>query len=581
LIRLQTEEEAQPTPREKLWTAGLLALVLLPLVVSAFYLWFSVGTSYKPNTDWAIFELRARDVFDHGVFVGAYSRYGWNHPGPLLFYVLAVPYKLMGSRSISMHITALLVNGATLVTIGWVAFRRGRLPMVVAVLVPVSLLTHALGADTLRNPWNPYLPIIPLLLLLLLCWSVAVGDLWMLPIAIGVASFAIQSHVGLSLVSVAFLGLALVGLVVRGFRTDAAERRAFWTRVAKVMAVSVGVFVVLWSPVFYGTVVEQDGNLDKLVGFFTSEHQYTAGITKGVQVLGLQWGLRPEWILGPRGMGVIGNQTIETEWWAAIGLVLGAAAALVAYRRRSIETLWLAGFLVFGIAVAIVSVSNVVDLLYPYLTRWTWVFGATLGILVLRGLWLAVPTERRAAVMRWVLPVSVVILAALSAMETVDALNAGTPFAAEQGAEHTITRQVLEHLPPGTGPVLIDTSQGGIVAPGIALALERHGIPTEEVPGQVVVYGKDRTPKGGPYRAKLVPVLGDSAIAKFKPTGPRIAHYVKPQTAADRRRIRGYFRAARKLPPGPSRTAFLKLLKDGADGPAVEIAVYLAEPKTP
>lgn len=578
---MQTEEEAQPTPRERWWTVGLIALIVVPLVVSAFYLWFSVGTSYKPNTDWAIFELRARDVFDHGVFVGAYSRFGWNHPGPLLFYVLAVPYKLMGSRSISMHITALLVNGATLVTIGWVAFRRGRLPMVVAVLVPVSLLTHALGADLLRNPWNPYLPILPLLLLLLLCWSVAVGDLWMLPIAIGVASFAIQSHVGLSLVSVAFLGLSLLGIVTRGFRTDAVERRVFWTRAAKVVAVSTGVFAVLWFPVFYGTVVRHDGNLDKLVRFFTSSHQDTAGITKGFQVLGLQWGPRPEWIIGPRGMGVIGNQTIDPEWWVAIGLVIGAAAAFVAYRRRSFDTLWLAGFLIFGMAVAIVSVSNVVDLLYPYLTRWTWVFGAPLGILLLRGLWLAPPTERRTAVLRWAMPVSVVILAVLSAMETVDALNAGTPFAAEQGAEHVITREVLAHLPPGKGPVLIDTSRGGIVAPGIALALERHGIPTEMVPRQVIVYGEDRTPKGGPYRAKLVPVLGDDAIHNFKPTGPRIAHYVKPQTAADRRRIEGYFRAARKLPAGPSRTAFLKLLKDGANGPAVEIAVYLAEPKRP
>ena len=33
-----------------------------------------------------------------GLFVGPYSRYGWNHPGPLLFYVLAVPYKLLGDR---------------------------------------------------------------------------------------------------------------------------------------------------------------------------------------------------------------------------------------------------------------------------------------------------------------------------------------------------------------------------------------------------------------------------------------------------------------------------------------------------
>ncbi|MGZ4755882.1 MAG: hypothetical protein ACXWA9_13300 [Acidimicrobiia bacterium] len=574
---MQTDEEALPTSRDRWWTAGLIALLVLPLVVSAFYLWFSVGTAYYPNTDWAIFELRARDVLHHAVYVGPYSRFGWNHPGPLLFYVLAGPYKLLGSRSISMHITALLVNGATLVAIGWVAFRRGRLPMVIAALVPVGLLTHALGADMLRNPWNPYLPIIPLLLLFLLCWSVAVGDLWMLPIAIAVASFAIQSHVGLALESVTVLVLALVAVVVRGVRTPPEERRAWWRRVATVTGVSLGVFAVLWFPVFWGTFVRHDGNLQNLIDFFTGSHD-TQGVTKGLEVLGLQWGPRPEWILGPRGLGLLGNQYVESYWWIPVGLALGVAATVVASRRRSTDTVWLAVFLAVGFVVAVIAVSNVVDILYPYLTRWTWVLGTALGILVLRGAWFAFPPDRRATVLRWSLPGAVVILAVLSAMETVDALNAGTPFAAQQGAERVITREVLAHLPEGKGPVLIDTSHGGIVAPGIALALERRGIATKMVPDQVVVYGTGRTPQGPPYRAELIPVLGDEQIRAFTPPGPRIAHYVRQQTAADRRRLKAYLKQAREIPPGPARTAFLKLLEQGVHGPAEEIAVYLANP---
>ena len=154
--------------RDLWWCVLLVALVLVPLVVSAFYLWFGVGSDYLPTVDWALFELQTRDALDHGVWVGPYSRFGWNHPGPMLFYALAVPYKLLGSRSVSMHIAALGVNAATLAAIGWVAYRRGRLAMVIIVLVPVALLARTLGADALRDPWNPYLPVLPLLLLLLL-----------------------------------------------------------------------------------------------------------------------------------------------------------------------------------------------------------------------------------------------------------------------------------------------------------------------------------------------------------------------------------------------------------------------------
>ncbi len=85
---METEEEALPTPRDRWWSIGLIALLVVPLLVSALYLWFAVGSDYLPNTDWAVFELRTRDVFQQGLFVGPYSRYGWNHPGPLLFYLL-------------------------------------------------------------------------------------------------------------------------------------------------------------------------------------------------------------------------------------------------------------------------------------------------------------------------------------------------------------------------------------------------------------------------------------------------------------------------------------------------------------
>jgi hypothetical protein len=572
-----------PTPervrRERWWSVGLVALLLLPLVVSAFYLWFSVGDSYLPTVDWALFELQTRDALRHGVFVGPYSRFGFNHPGPLLFYVLAGPYKLLGSRSISMHIAALAVNAATIATIGWVAFRRGRLPIVLTVIVPVGLLTHALGADLLRNPWNPYLPVLPLLLVLLLAWSVAVGDLWMLPIAIAVASFAIQSHVGLALESLALLAVAGVGVIVQGVRTPGADRAAWWRRLAKVSGVSAVVFVVLWLPVGYGTFVKGDGNIRRLFDFFT-QGRPTAGFNTAFKVLGLQWGPRPEWILGPRGNGVFGNAFTEPRWWLAIWLVLGAAATVVAIHRRAAdasatETLWFAVLILVGLAAALVAVSNIVDVLFPYLNRWTWVLGAGLGMLVLQGLWLAVPPARRQQVLRIATPVSAVILTVLCVMETVDAIDAGTPFALQQKQEHVITREVLDRLPHGRGAVLVDTAKGGVIAPGIVLALERHGIPVKVTPAQPVVYGARRSDDGGPYRAQLVVVLGADEIRAFTPPGPRIAHYERPLSAADRRTIQRTLDEAKQTPPGPGRDTLVELARKGLQGPATEVAVYL------
>jgi hypothetical protein len=541
----------------------------LPLVASALSLWFVVGDSYSPGTDWALLELHTRDVWRHLVSVGPYSRYGWNHPGPALFYLLAIPYKLSGERSISMHITALMVNGAAIVAIAWVAFRRGRLPMVIATLVPVGLLTHALGADVLRDPWNPYLPVIPLLLLLLLCWSVAVGDIWMLPIAAGVASFEIQLHIGLALESVTLLLVAVIALVVRNVRAEAPERH----RVAKVAGVSFVVLFLLWLPVLYGTFVQGDGNIAKIFDFFRESHRRT-GYTKALRALGLQWSPWPEWIAGPRGNNVIGELTMEPRWWLALGLLLGAGSTAIAARRRASETLWFAAFVAFGFAAALVAVSNVVDVLFPYLIRWTWVLGAALGILVLQGLWLAVDPARRSAVLRWIAPLAAVVLVTASAAETVDALNAGTPYAGVQASERTITSEVLANLPTGRGTVVVDDSSGLGPALGIVLALERRGIPVAVIPSQPVLFGDHRGVGRGPFRAALVTVSG-AAVDTVQPTGRRIAHFERPWSSAERDRIRRDLDQTRALAPSKGRTALLRILQDRLHRPAQLISVYL------
>ena len=78
-------------------------------------------------SDWATIELRVRDVGTSSTpLVGPYSRYGWNHPGPLLFYALALPYRLLGREGKGLLFGTFLVNTGALAAIGVVLWRRGR-----------------------------------------------------------------------------------------------------------------------------------------------------------------------------------------------------------------------------------------------------------------------------------------------------------------------------------------------------------------------------------------------------------------------------------------------------------------------
>ena len=174
----------------------VLVFTLLPLVISAVTMMVTVGNSYYPWGDWAGMELLVRDVGHHSVLVGLYSRDGWSHPGPILFYLLAVPYRLTGSSSVGLQLGALLINGSAIVGMAVVTRRTGGTPLLLCTLLGCGLLVRTLGPHFVRDPWVCYITVIPFGLMILLSWSMACGEIWALPVAVGVASFLVQTHIG-------------------------------------------------------------------------------------------------------------------------------------------------------------------------------------------------------------------------------------------------------------------------------------------------------------------------------------------------------------------------------------------------
>src|SRR5690606_16195427 len=108
--------------------------------------------------------------------VGPYSRYGWNHPGPLLFWVMAVPYRLTGASSPSLLAAAAAVNAAAIGTTLWLAWRRGRLALVALVGAALASVTWSSGGELLRDPWNPWVTPLAFGALVVAAFSAGEGD---------------------------------------------------------------------------------------------------------------------------------------------------------------------------------------------------------------------------------------------------------------------------------------------------------------------------------------------------------------------------------------------------------------------
>jgi hypothetical protein len=524
----------------------VVALLVAPFVISAIRMVFAVGGSYLPISDHAVIEFNVRDVGQRSVLVGLYSRFGWFHPGPLIFYILAVPYRLLGSRSIGMWVGALAINAAAVVGCLVVARRRGGTPLLVCAALGLTVFMRAAGADFLRDPWTPYVAVLPLLLVVFLAWAVADGTVWALPWVVGVATFVVQTHIGFAPVA---LSLVLWSLVVSCVRTFRSRRgRAPSAPLRKPLLVALATAVVLWAPPIYAELFSSDHNMGKIWHYFTNAGG-AAGWSTAWRVMNVQLGVRPEWVLGVR-PPILGGLTpgangIAVPWL----LVFGVGAAVVAVRLRHRALGMLLATLLVATAGGVYAISAVTGALFQYLVRWTWVIGLGWAIAVAWAVWLCasrivarrVPSAR--ALLDGVAAMAVAAVAVLAVVACVTAVDSPGPQRTGQTLIRSVSDQAIANLSKGSGPVIFVGTNGGMEEIPIALQLERHGVPVlfSDVNGDVV---RNRRPHAVRWRALLTVISGPQAVDAPPPAHQVVvARGALPYTSTDVANARTLVRA--------------------------------------
>ncbi|HUO49492.1 MAG TPA: hypothetical protein VMU09_11725, partial [Acidimicrobiales bacterium] len=167
---------AAPTSRPLgMGLVAVIGLLAAPIVVA---LVSSLTAAGLPTGDFAIIEMGALDVPSHLPLVGVYSRFGFHHPGPVIFYLAALPVRVFGPHGLA--VTATVVNVAAVAGLVVTLHRRGGQLLVVLGAAMALLVIHALGADVV-SIWNPYLPVLALAVAVALTWSVWERDWWCLP----------------------------------------------------------------------------------------------------------------------------------------------------------------------------------------------------------------------------------------------------------------------------------------------------------------------------------------------------------------------------------------------------------------
>lgn len=501
--------------------------VVAALVVPA--LWAVLAHSEPSVGDIALIELRSRDVLSrHPPLYGAYSRYGWAHPGPLIFYAYAIPYRLFGSDGDSLRIAALLVNTASLATLAWLLRRRGRSAFVV-VLAATCALVWGLMPRALADSWNVTIDLLPFLVTIVACWCALCGDRHAWLAAALACSFTVQAHIGFGVVIAPLVIASGTWLAVRGRRADAPIR-------PRHVAVGAAAGLAIALPALYDVVAHWPGNLGHLAGWSLSNDEPTVGLGDALRMVGRSSSL--SFPLHPRfpNQFILAIESVSVGFAPGALLVLLAAATAISVRRRWRDEAVLCGCLATVWFAGLVAAARVTRPLAFWLVEWlqplAWLTWAAVALVAWRmvqprvGRLLDRPRMRSAVAV-----VGAIVLGAGTA-----AYAHGLPPAGDFTYADAIDRLVSGARTVGRDqPIFFDYTgdpfTAGTVFLAVANELDQHGFEICVRPEYAIQFGQRRVCPG---RGDVRLLIRDEPLATDTPDHGTVLAISDPLSPAER-----------------------------------------------
>lgn len=260
------------------WAIALVAVV--PVLLAAIE---GIRAGWWPVGDEALTALSAWDVLHgHAPVMGPRTTTAFetgietHHPGPVLYYLLALPLSVSSGQPWGLILGSVLVVGALVLVAVRAAHRVGGLIPAACVGAAFLCLQWALGPDAGARPFNPYPPAFAVITWLVLTWALLSEHLRYVPHYVVVTSLMVQSHIGY----LPFVASPVVVLVGVGMWRWWARRHAVWPaqgwrpqdagRHRRAVLVAAVLAVLMWLPPLVELVRFSPNNLEQVLTYIAA-----------------------------------------------------------------------------------------------------------------------------------------------------------------------------------------------------------------------------------------------------------------------------------------------------------------------
>ena len=467
-------------------------MIALPLLILVLPLLDHSG-AYSNFGDVASMEVGVQRAADLQQQVGPYSRFGWNHPGPAVFYLMALPYRMLGREGEGLVVATVAINAAASLGVVMLIGRRGGGRAALMASTAVSGFWLILSMEQLANAWSPLILVLPTSFCLVRYAHAVGGHRWSLSGSVFAGSLLVQTHVGMTAVVLAGLGMTLVWFLVRQWRQRESSEGRFLepkARMGLIAAILVG--AIMWVPPLWQEFTGSPGNMTALARFFRhsgGDH----GVVEAAAGLGSGMLIRPAADHMSEDVGALSGGAYA---FVAVVVLLTILVGMGLVRRKP-RAVALAAISLAAALVAFVSLLRVEGGINGYMVLWAGVItlGALLAALLSLPPAMRVPHEQHPAqlVGTGLLMVAAVAVSLSSVQEAAD-VDVGAGYTNVTAA----TEAVTDVLTATDGPVLLCISSSGAwpIAAGVVADLRRMETDVRVQSQWVHTFGDHLQPSG-------------------------------------------------------------------------------------